>query len=93
MDQVDISLLKLQADMEEQLTKNIGQRDVAQKEKKDADYVVMQKTARLSEMMSNTGATWHRGDNTVGNNRFEDDVHVIGMELNMHEGTLHFFCC
>ncbi|KAA6378844.1 MAG: hypothetical protein EZS28_025632, partial [Streblomastix strix] len=36
---------------------------------------------------------WHRGDNTVGNNRFEDDVHVIGMELNMHEGTLHFFCC
>ncbi|KAA6402539.1 MAG: putative cilia- and flagella-associated protein 57 [Streblomastix strix] len=52
MDQVDISLLKLQADMEEQLTKEIGKRDVAQKEKKDADYVVMQKTARLSDMRS-----------------------------------------
>ncbi|KAA6363351.1 MAG: hypothetical protein EZS28_041122, partial [Streblomastix strix] len=40
-----------------------------------------------------TGATWHKGDNTPGNGRFEDDVHVIGMEVNMKSVTMkNLFC-
>ncbi|KAA6403625.1 MAG: hypothetical protein EZS28_000851 [Streblomastix strix] len=45
----------------------------------------------MLEYYGNEGIINHKMNSTEGNKEFQDDNHIIRMELNYNKGTLHFF--